>query len=305
MSGTVRVTPELLQSMPLPQPDKDTDKNSRGTVLVVGGSVTSPGGAVLSGLAALRAGAGKATLAVPRPIAIDLAVAFPEAGVHPLPSERDGTPRPALAAREVLRLMGKADVCLLGPGLADEPTAQELVRRVLPVADEKPFVIDALALTGLWNESELLERHRSRLVITPHPGEMASLSGRSMEDVCADPEAAARQAAQHLGCIVVLKGATTVIASPDAPLYVHDGDCVGLATSGSGDVLAGLLAALVARGCSPRVASLWAVWLHAQAGQALSKRVGPMGFLARELLDEIPRAEANLDARDARRKRAV
>lgn len=288
MSRVERVTPELLRSMPLPVPDRDTDKNSRGRVLVVGGSSTSPGGALLSGLAALRAGAGKVKLAVPRPLAVDIAVAFPEAGVHPFASERDGTPRPGLASREVVKLMESCDVALVGPGLADEPTAQELTRRVLDLSEERPFVVDALALTALWGESELLSRHGERLVITPHPGEMATLAGITMEDVTADPQGVAARAADHLGCIVVLKGPTTVIAHPTGALYVHDGDCVGLATSGSGDVLAGVLAALISRGASPLVAAVWAVWLHARAGTVVSERLGPVGFLARELLPEIP-----------------
>lgn len=283
------ITPELLRSMPLPWPDRNTDKNSRGSVLIVGGSSLSPGAATLGGLAALRAGAGKVSLAVPRPLARDIAVSFPEAGVHAFASARDGTPRPLLASRQITELLQKADVALIGPGLADAETALDLTVRILGSQSEAHFIIDAMALVGLWHEAELLARHKGRLVVTPHPGEMASLTGLAIEVVNADPLSMAQRAASHLSSIVVLKGATTVIAEPDGATYVHEGDCIGLATSGSGDVLAGILAALIARGATPRVAAIWAVWLHAQAGVALSERIGPLGFLARELPREIPR----------------
>ena len=296
MNGAQRITPQLLRSLPLPWPDKDTDKNSRGTVLIAGGSLTSPGAALLSGEAALRAGAGKVSLAVPRPLAIEIAVAFPEAGVHGFATSRDGTPRPGVAAREISALLSEADVGLIGPGLADEAVAQDLAHRLLDSNGAARFVIDALSLTGLWSEAALVARHRGSLAITSHPGEMATLAGLPIEAVCADPLRVAADAAAHLQCLVVLKGATTVVAQPEGPAYVHDGDCVGLATSGSGDVLAGVLAALMARGAAPSVAAVWAVYLHARAGVALSERIGPLGFLARELPAEIPRLMESLRA---------
>ncbi len=195
-----RVTPQLLRSMPLPGTDKDTDKNSRGSVLVAGGSMTSPGGVVLSGLAALRAGAGKVSIAVPRPLAPGIATSFLEAGVYPFASERDGTPRPGLASREILKLMEKVDVGLIGPGLADEAVAQELARRVLDDASDRGhWVIDALALTGLWDQTDVLARHGDDLVITPHAGEMATLTGLPIEAVSSDPHRVAADAAARLG----------------------------------------------------------------------------------------------------------
>lgn len=294
MTRPETINADLLRSMPLPWPGHDTDKNSRGTVLIAGGSMLSPGAATLSGLAALRAGAGKVNLAVPRMLAREIAVSFPEAGVHAFASTNDGHPRPLLASREIVKLLDRADVALIGPGFSDEHIARDLTCRVLAAPSEAHFIIDAMALTGLWDDAELVARHRGRLVITPHPGEMASLSGSSIEAVHAEPVAIAERVAAHFSCIVVLKGADTVIAQPEGPTRIHEGDCVGLATSGSGDVLAGVLAALIARGARPDVAATWAVYLHAQAGVALSKRIGPLGFLARELPDEIPRLMEDL-----------
>lgn len=286
--GCVRLTRELLQGLPLPQPEGNTDKDSRGRVLVVGGSATSVGGVTLSALAALRAGAGKVLLAVPESLAVPIAVSFPEAGVHPFAESAGGHPAAAEASMQVATLLENVDAGLIGPGLMDESSAQELAFELLESNCGPYFVIDAMALTGLWSAGELLRRHRGRVIITPHAGEMASLTGLSKETVTADPVRIAREAAAHLDCTVVLKGATTVIARPDGALFLHEGGVTGLATSGSGDVLAGVLTGLLARGTEPLVAALWSVYLHAQAGRRLADRVGALGFLARELPAEIP-----------------
>ena len=126
------------------------------------------------------------------------------------------------------------------------------------------------------------------MILTPHAGEMAGLTGVSKAHVEADPLGAAREAAQALGAVVAVKGQRTFIAAPDGRGWRHEGHAVGLATSGSGDVLAGVIAGLLARDASPEQAALWGVFLHQQAGQRLSERVGPLGFLARELAGEIP-----------------
>jgi ADP-dependent NAD(P)H-hydrate dehydratase len=284
----VRLTRELLLDLPLPQPGQDTDKDSRGRVLVAGGSATSAGGVTLSALAALRAGAGKVRLAVPESLAIPIAVSFPEAGVYPFSESAEGYPAASEAARQVAALLASVDAGLIGPGLMDEGSAQELAFDLLESTIGPHFVIDAMALTGLWGAREVLQRHGDRVIITPHAGEMARLTGIPKDEITADPLRIARDAAGHLHCIVVLKGASTVIAQPGGPLYLHEGGVTGLATSGSGDVLAGVLAGLLARGTAPLAAALWSVYLHAQAGLCLSDRIGPLGFLARELPAEIP-----------------
>jgi hydroxyethylthiazole kinase-like uncharacterized protein yjeF len=134
----------------------------------------------------------------------------------------------------------------------------------------------------------LLRRHPGKIVITPHAGEMARLAGVPIAEVQGDPLRFGMDAARRLACLVVLKGATTVIAQPDGPAFEHRSTIPGLAISGSGDVLAGILAGLVARGATPLQAAIWAVYLHAQAGVRLSKRIGTLGLLARELPGEIP-----------------
>ncbi len=287
MSEPERVTAALLHQMPLPWPQGDTDKDSRGKVLVVGASACSPGAVLLSGTAALRAGAGKVLLAVPQSLSIPIAVAFPEAGVHEFSETQDKDPARA-ASGEVSTLTERVDTVLIGPGLMDESAAQGLARGVLERTLGPSFVIDAMALTGLWGSPQIVVRHRGKLVITPHAGEMAKLTGLAKEAVCADPLRVATEVATQLDCIVVLKGADTYIAQPSGAAYLHEGGVVGLATAGSGDVMAGILAGLMARGATPLQAALWSVYLHGQAGRILSERMGPLGFLARELLPEIP-----------------
>lgn len=287
MSTVTAVDAKLLASMPIPFPEGETDKDSRGKVLVIGGSRCSPGGAILSGMAALRAGAGKALLAVPQSLAIPVATVFLEAGVSAFSETAEGHPA-AAAVQDVCALAEQADAVLIGPGFMDEDSARQLTMNLLQRLTGPVFVIDAMAMTGLWDAGAILKRHRGRIVLTPHSGEMAQLMGISRERVMEDPPHFARAAAERLSSTVVLKGGTTHIAAPASADYRHEGGCVGLATAGSGDVLAGMLAALCARGASPLAASLWSVSVHGQAGERLAGRIGPLGFLARELLPEIP-----------------
>ncbi|MET0281978.1 MAG: NAD(P)H-hydrate dehydratase [Steroidobacteraceae bacterium] len=282
------VTRNLLRSLPLPAVDSGCDKNGRGKVLVVGGSHISAGGALLGGMSALRAGAGKVLLAVPESLAHQVGVSFPEAGVTGFATTAAGHPVPQAAAEQLAAHFAEADAALIGPGLMEAASAQQLVALLLPTTTGPAFVIDGMAITGLWNSVPALVPHQGRLVITPHAGEMAHLTGASREQIERDTEGFALRAAAHLGCVVILKGPSTVIAQPDGQLHVYAGDLPGLGTSGSGDVLAGVLTGLLARGADVLTAAVWAVHLHAQAGERLSQSVGPVGFLARELPAQIP-----------------
>lgn len=282
------ITPELLRTLPLPQPGKHTDKNTRGRALIVGGSMTSAGAPTLSGVAAFRAGAGKVHLAVPRSLAVLIATTFPEAGTHAFADSDGGHPVVDEAAPQLIALLGQVDAALIGPGMTDERSAQSLASALLESASECPFVLDALCLTGLWEQQAALGRHRGALVITPHAGEMARLAGISEDEVLADAQAVAERAARHLRSVVVLKGSATVIAQPQGASYVHERELPGLATSGSGDVLAGVLAGLISRGATALQAAIWSVYLHAEAGARLTQRIGRVGFLARELSQEVP-----------------
>ena len=178
--------------------------------------------------------------------------------------------------------------------LASEEAVRDLAAIVLDGADGSTFVLDAGALTRLAEITDALRRQRGRMVITPHTGEMATLLGIPRRAVMADLLGSAREAACRLQAVVALKGATTYIVSPQGEAWFFDEGNVGLATSGSGDTLAGIIVGLLARGATPLKAAMWGVYLHGEAGNRLSHIHGHVGFLARELLDAIPRIMADL-----------
>jgi hydroxyethylthiazole kinase-like uncharacterized protein yjeF len=286
--GAAALTPARLRRLPLPRPDEDGDKEERGRVLVAGGERQNPGALLLAGTAALRAGAGKLRLAAPASIAVPLGIALPEARVFALAETKEGAVSPR-AARELAEQAGQVDAFLLGPGMIDQASATPLTRGVLERVDGPAVVLDAGCFPCLAEGRGALHRLGGRAVVTPHAGEMARILGMEKDEVAADPLAVARRAAEELAAVVVLKGATTFIAAPDGEAYRYDDGAVGLATSGSGDVLAGILAGLLARGTSPVRAAAWAVYLHGEAGNALARSRGRIGYLARELPAEVPR----------------
>jgi ADP-dependent NAD(P)H-hydrate dehydratase len=190
---------------------------------------------------------------------------------------------------QLMPLLKSADAVLIGPGLADEHAIAALAAAMLEKVQPGPaFVFDAGAIKHLRAARGFLERHQGRIVVTPHAGEMAGLLSIERSDVESDPARFARQAAIDLYAIVALKGASTFIATTERePCVCREGN-VGLATSGSGDVLAGIITGLLGRGAPALGAACWGVYLHAKAGDRLSEKVGPLGYLARELLAEIP-----------------
>lgn len=255
------VTPDLLRSWPVPQPDEDGDKNSRGTVHVVGGAVSTPGAVLLAGLGALRAGAGKLRMTTVEQTAVALAVAVPEALVDGVPGE-DGS----LARCPV---DDGADAYVVGPGVL---RPGDLVRSVLPGCRDSALVLDAVAL------HDLPDGLPERTVLTPNARELESLAGHDGPlDELATEVAATR------GAVVVARG---WVATPDGRLWRDEAGSPVLATSGSGDVLAGLVGGLLARGAEPAQAGCWGQYLHGRAGARRAR--GPLGLLARELLDEVP-----------------
>ena len=283
----VDISDDLLRSLPLPQPGEGGDKEERGRVLIVAGSPGMPGAAILAGLAALRAGAGKVQIAVGESIAPLVASGVLEGRVFSLP-ETGGGGLAMGASETILEQAGRADAVLIGPGLIDEPSIAKLLRRLLPELREKPLLLDAGALQALKGNGRNPEALGEKVILTPHAGEMAVLLGCEEGEVVEDPESAAANAVERFGANVVLKGEQTYIALPDGAMYRNRAGSIGLATGGSGDVLAGLMCGLLARGAAPGVASIWAVYVHALAGERLAGRIGPLGFLARELVPEFP-----------------
>src|SRR4051812_49404394 len=280
------VTGQLLRDWPLPQPDDDAGKDSRGTIVVVGGAVDTPGAVLLAGLAALRVGAGKLTIATVAPNAGALAVAVPESAVRGLPATPSGS-LGADAVEPLIELVDGADAVLIGPGMRGADETRALVSGLLPhLGDDMVLVLDAMGLTcGALEDPG----RRTPLVATPNATEAGYLLDEDADG--ADPGEVAPRLAKHLDAVVALR--STIAAPGGGRWQVGSGD-VGLGTSGSGDVLAGAIAGLAARGASADQAAVWGVHLHSEAGARLAARVGRLGFLARELLDELPAVLAQL-----------
>jgi hydroxyethylthiazole kinase-like uncharacterized protein yjeF len=282
----VAVTPEFLHMHPLPRHEQDGEKQARGRVLVIAGSVEVPGAALLAGLGVLRAGAGILQIATCQSAASHLRMAMPEAMVVGCRETPAGGIDSADAPR-LSELASGSDAVLIGPGMMDEAAVAKLTLELLQSVKTPAFVLDASAFATL-NPSALPGGHAGKIVATPHSGEMAKFLDVAREEVESAPLHAAQRAAAALQAVVAMKGAATHIVSPDGEAWLSQNGSIGLATSGSGDTLAGILAGLLARGSHPALAAIWAVHMHGEAGRRLAKRNGTLGLLAREIPGEIP-----------------
>jgi hydroxyethylthiazole kinase-like uncharacterized protein yjeF len=285
--SAVEIDAALLGRMRLPELDEEGDKESRGRVLVVAGSAQMPGAAVLAGVGALRAGAGKLQIATAS-VAVAVAVAVPEARVFALRETSAG----AIDGGDVSAWdcdPSEARAVVVGPGMLDGDESDELVRELVRLAIGTTLIIDANALNVLAGAPDLLKHHGGGAILTPHVTELSEMTGETEKEIARDRRSAAMRAAKRFGAVVALKGRETFVASPRSKkVYVNHAGNVGLATSGSGDVLAGVVAGLCARGADALTAAVWGVHAHALAGERLARSVGRVGYLARELLDEIP-----------------
>ncbi|RNE56653.1 NAD(P)H-hydrate dehydratase [Cryobacterium tepidiphilum] len=288
-SRTETLTPALLREWALPR--GADSKYARGTVLVIGGARQTPGAALLAGTAALRVGAGRLSMAVAESVAVPLAIAVPESGVTGLAETGDGSVRGDDAGRLAENLAG-AKAVVVGSGLDDGDEAERLVRTLLGiVGPDTAVLLDAYALGVVPRLADELAPWHGRLVLTPNKGEASRLLGRDVRD---DGEAFAddlAETAERYGAVVTCFG---TIAAPGGQRWRADSGQGGLGTSGSGDVLAGAIGGLLARGASPEQAACWGTHLHAAAGDRLTARVGPTGYLARELVDGLPEVLAEL-----------
>ena len=284
---TPAVTPQLLRGWPLPTLDDAGTKHDRGTVLVVGGAESTPGAVLLAGLAALRVGAGRLQVATVAATAVALGVTLPEAMVVGLPAGEGGS-LSADAADQIVDAAAGAATVVLGPGLLGKDDAHDLLVAVLPRLECRWLVLDAIALTALAGHEELLE-DKEGVVLTPNEGELAALlEGEELTG----REGAAAVAARY-GAVVATKG---WVVTPDGRAWRDEAGGVGLGTSGSGDVLAGVVGGLLARGAEPAQAAVWGQYAHAAAGDRLAAAQGRLGFLARELLDELPAVLTSLSS---------
>ncbi|RJF97397.1 NAD(P)H-hydrate dehydratase [Noviherbaspirillum saxi] len=297
-SDVIKVDDAFLRGWPLPMPSDDGDKEERGRVLVIAGSREMPGAVILAATAALRAGAGKLTIATAGSVATLVALAIPESRVIGLPETATGGIAPS-AVDVIGTLASRCGAVLIGPGMLDEPAICAFILSLLPRLAETKVVLDACAMNVVRRQLQAVDASHhaqqkyvssfsSPVLLTPHAGEMAHLAALDKQAVLDNPVEAARQSARRWNALVALKGATSVMAAPDGRIWRHEGGNVGLATSGSGDTLAGIIAGLAARGAPLEQACVWGIALHARAGVRLALRHGPLGYLAGELAMEIP-----------------
>jgi hydroxyethylthiazole kinase-like uncharacterized protein yjeF len=287
MSGAQALDRDLLRRFPLPDHPEDSDKEERGRLLVIAGSRELAGAALLAGTGGLRAGAGKLQIATGASVAPQLSVAVPEARVVGCPETEDGCIATAAIA-PLLEAIEGAQATVIGCGLQHGPPLDDLLDALLASELDTPLVLDAAVLGSLAPRAATLRAWRGGAILLPHSREMARLLECEPEAVESDPLAAARRAAEMFGAVAVIKGQYSYIVSPGGEAFRFEGGGVGLATSGSGDALAGIVGGLCARGADPLTAALWGIYLHGESGRRLAKRTGRIGFLARELLDEVP-----------------
>jgi ADP-dependent NAD(P)H-hydrate dehydratase / NAD(P)H-hydrate epimerase len=288
--------PDEFASLPLIR-SADSHKGTYGHVLLLAGSLGKSGAAILAGRAALRAGAGLATIATPEPVQPIVAAGQPEYMTEPLMATKSG----ALSLRSLLdgtfgELEEGKSVLAIGPGLGTHRQTQEFIRTIV-TQTELPVVLDADGLNAFAGEADSLRKRKTKfLAITPHPGEMARLLGVSTEDVQADRPTVARESARKWNAHVILKGFHTIIASPAGDLFINTTGNAGLAKGGSGDVLTGLLAALTAQFGTQdwhRVLTL-GVYLHGLAAENSGQTRELSGALAQEIVQSIPSARGAL-----------
>jgi len=274
----------------LPERPLQANKGSFGRVLVVAGSINYIGAAYLACSGAIRVGAGLVTLAVTPGLQSILASKLTEVTYLPLPESRPGIVSPE-AARLILQQFESYNVLLLGCGLGQSQAAVRLIRSILLTKHRQALpalVLDADALNTLANTPKWWQQLATDAILTPHPGEMARLTGVAVAEIQADRVGVAKKWASEWKKTVVLKGAYTVIASPEGQTRVSPIANAGLASAGTGDVLTGAIAGLVAQGLPLFDAAALGVYLHGEAGELVRARLGDAGMVASDLLPELP-----------------
>ncbi|MCR4437706.1 MAG: NAD(P)H-hydrate dehydratase [bacterium] len=285
--NTWQVEAEDVRQM-LPRRAPNAYKNQCGVALVVAGSTGMTGAAVLSAETVLRAGAGLAYLAIPESLNAIIEEKATEVISKPMAEVTPGHLGRA-AVEQIEALLRQVDAVAIGPGLGTEGETVEAVWAMV-ASCPRPLVVDADGLNALAKKPELLLRKTGRVVLTPHPGELARLTGQARDAIVANPVDTAREWAGRWGEVLVLKGAPTVVATPEGKVFINSTGNAGMATGGSGDVLTGLITGLLAQGLSPEQAAVAGVYLHGLAGDLARDELGERGMLAGDIMRQVPAA---------------
>jgi hydroxyethylthiazole kinase-like uncharacterized protein yjeF len=283
---------DLVKSL-LPRRQSDSHKGNFGHALLIGGSKGMMGAIQMSSLAALRAGAGLVTAALPKSMLPALQSSCMELMVKGL--EEDSTGKISNSAQPLIKeLLHKTNVCAIGPGMGTNSDAAELVRFVL-AAGEQPVVIDADGINALQGKTQLLLDAKMPVVITPHPGEMARLTGLSIADIQAQRIDVARKFAQEWKVIIVLKGHKTIVAGSQGEIFVNLSGNQGMATAGSGDVLTGIITSFIAQGLKPFAAAVAGVYIHGLSGDIMAHKKSQRALIAGDLIAGLGEAFLNIE----------
>lgn len=273
------------------RPD-DSNKGTLGSLLCICGSYGMAGAAIMAGKAALRCGIGLLKIAVPKSIYPVCATNILESVYYPLEETSNGV----ISSKNtdfLLEMCEKSSAVLIGCGLSVCDDTKNLVQSVITNC-EKPLVIDADALNCICNKPEILKNLKAPAIITPHPGEMERLLHSTPKTVNSNRENTAIDFAKKFGVVTVLKGAGTIIASPDGEVYINHTGNSGMATGGSGDVLSGIIGSLLAQGASPINAAAAGVFLHGTIGDLAAEKLGKISMLPTDMIDMIPTAYLKL-----------
>ncbi len=284
------ITPELFSTYFHPR-EKDTHKNKYGHVLTVAGSKRKIGAALLTARAALRAGAGLSTLALPECAYEKINPKYAEIMFEPLPFEGD-----CFSGEDwnyIAEIAKNKKVIACGPGMGVSHSCQKLVREMISNS-RLPLVLDADALNNLAAQRNILKKRKAPLVLTPHPGEMQRLTGLSKNKLLSHRLTILRKFSQHYEVYTLLKGHRSLIATPSGDIFVNSTGNPGMATAGTGDVLTGIIAGFVAQGIPFEKAILAAIWVHGKAGDKVATQQGEAGMLAWDIAEKVPEVMRDL-----------
>jgi NAD(P)H-hydrate epimerase len=267
---------------------RDGHKGDFGHVFILAGSRGLTGAAALCSNAALRSGAGLATLGIPASLSLVMAKKLTEVMILSLAETKEITIS-LKAEGQILKKVNTSDIVVLGPGLSQNLETQKLINRIV-LKIEKPMILDADALNAVNRDVGILKEIKVDYIVTPHPGEMARLINKSMEYVKNNRLVVAKKFSHDYNAVVVLKGAGTVVADPVGKYYVNTTGNPGMATAGSGDVLAGIIAGFLAQGLGIFNAAKLGVYVHGLAGDIAARDKGETGLIAGDILENIPYA---------------
>ncbi len=268
---------------------KNVHKNTFGHVLVLAGSKRMLGAAALTGLAAMRTGAGLVTTGVPKSLNTTLHKKLSNV-IMTLPLAETKEQSVSFTAFKAIKpILNKYTVIALGPGLSQSTSTQKFIFAVIEHSPV-PVIIDADALNAVSNNTQILLKAKSHLILTPHPGEMARLTGLTKAAIEKDRKTIAEKFTRKFKCTLLLKGPRTVVASPNKRTYINTTGNSGMATAGSGDVLTGIIAGLGSQGSNPYLAAKYGAYLHGIAGDLAAKSKGRLSMIAADIIDFIPKA---------------